>query len=199
MQRRTVLILAMALLAVALPLSQAAAAPPSSDSQPVFWIAGQNVGQNVGTSTLSRSDSGLSMTLHTSGLPAGDAVTVWWVVFNNPDACLTAVCGEPDLFRPQTQPSVQHAAGHVIGGAGVGNYGGHLKVGDTSGAWPLYEGPGVIDPSTAQVWLVVHDHGPAIPGLIDFMIHSFGGGCANLPPSTGPNTCASIQIAVYVP
>ena len=196
MPRRTFFILVTALLAVALPLSQAAAAPPSSDTQPVFAIA---TGDVVGSSTLTRSDTGLSMTLHTSGLPAGDAVTIWWVIFNEPGNCLTSPCGEPDLFNPAAVPSVQRAAGHVIGGNGVGNFGGQLSVGDPSEAWPLYTGPGVLDPRTAEIWLVVHEHGPAIPGLIDFMIHSFGGGCANLPPFTGPNACVSTQVSIYLP
>lgn len=192
--RRFLLLCSVALLA--LPVGHAAAAPPAVASQPVVVIASGDV---VGTSQLIRTDSGLSMSLQTSGLPAGDAVTTWWVVFNQPQNCASNPCGEPDLFNVAAQPSVQLASGHVIGADGRGNYGAHLSVGDTSGAWPLYTGPGVIDPRTAQVWLVVHDHGPAIPGLLETMIHSFGGGCANLPPFTGPNTCASTQIAVYLP
>jgi hypothetical protein len=116
-----------------------------------------------------------------------------------PANCLSHPCGEPDLFNEAARPSVQFAAGHVIGGTGTGNFAGHLSLGDTSGAWPFYTGPGVENPWTAEVWLVVHQHGQAVPGLIPSMIHTFGGGCANLPPGTGPNTCITSQIAVYLP
>ena len=38
----------------------------------------------VGTSTLTRTDSGITMVLHTTGLQAGHAVTIWWMIFNHP-------------------------------------------------------------------------------------------------------------------
>ena len=71
----------------------------------------------VGTSTLTRTGSGTSFSLRTTGLQAGHAVTVWWMVFN-----------------PDGSVSVQYAAGHVIDEGGAAEFGGHLSVGDTDGS-----------------------------------------------------------------
>lgn len=38
-------------------------------------------------SVVATSEQGTRMTLHTSDRPAGHAVTVWWVVFNEPQNC----------------------------------------------------------------------------------------------------------------
>jgi hypothetical protein len=38
----------------------------------------------VGASTVTRTGRGISMSLHTTGLPAGDAGTIWWMMFNAP-------------------------------------------------------------------------------------------------------------------
>jgi len=71
----------------------------------------------VGTSTLTRTGSGTSFSLRTTGLQAGHAVTVWWMVLN-----------------PDGSVSVQYAAGHVIDEGGAAEFGGHLSVGDTDGS-----------------------------------------------------------------
>ncbi len=55
------------------------------------------------SSTLVTNDAGATMTLHTSDLPAGHVITVWWVVFNHPENCTSGEgglrCGEGDLFN----------------------------------------------------------------------------------------------------
>lgn len=195
MRRPHLFLAAAALLSLALPLG-AGAAPASISVQPVVAIANGTV---MGSAQLVRTQSGVSMTLHTTGLPAGEAVTIWWVVFNEPENCGSSRCGEPDLFNEAAKPSVQLAAGHVIGVGGTADFGGHLSVGDTGGAWPLFTGPGILDTGSAEIWLALHRHGPAIPGLVDFQLHSFGGGCANLPPFTGPNVCETTQVAIFQP
>ncbi len=143
-------------------------------------------------STLVRNQAGVSMTIHTTGLTARDAVTVWWVVFNNPSACASGVpgiarCGEGDLFAAAVNASVLYATGHVIGGHGIGDYGAHLALGDASGA--LF-GPGLVDPLGADIHLVVRTHGPASPGVVDDQIHSFD--VCNL-------ICTDLQFAVHEP
>jgi hypothetical protein len=72
---------------------------------------------SFGTSTLTRTGSGISFSLRTTGLQAGHAVTVWWLVFN-----------------PDGSVSVQYAAGHVIDEGGAAEFGVHLSVGDTDGS-----------------------------------------------------------------
>jgi hypothetical protein len=158
---------------------------------------------------LTRNASGVSATVHTSELPAGDAVTVWWVVFNHPEYCThgsgAVSCGEGDLLLfggdPRVEGTVVYATGHVIGGSGMGNFGAHLSVGDTSGVL-LGVGPGLTNPEGAEIHLVVRSHGPAIPGLVNEQISSFGAGCNDAPPGTGTpgsNTCVDLQFAVHEP
>jgi hypothetical protein len=74
----------------------------------------------------------VGVTIHTSGLTPGTADTVWWVFSNNPAACkhgmFGARCGLGDvLTNPASLPSVQVAAGHVIGADGVGSYGAYFS------------------------------------------------------------------------
>jgi hypothetical protein len=47
----------------------------------------------VGASTLVRTAHGVSTKVETSALAPGDAVTLWWIVFNNPDACHHSFAG----------------------------------------------------------------------------------------------------------
>ena len=139
------------------------------------------------SSMLVRNDNGVTGTVHTDGLTAGNAYTMWFVVFNNPGACVGG-CGPDDLGRPAVQASVMFGTGHVVGGEG-NNFAGWRGVGDTDG---VIAGPGLLDPRGAEIHLVIRDHGPAIPGLIDEQIHSFNGGCP-------PNSCGNVQAAAHMP
>ena len=149
MKRRILVALALVGLLSVILVSRAGAATQSTS--PVATFAGAT----VGTSTLTRTGSGISFSLQTTGLQAGHAVTVWWMVFN-PDGPL----------------SVQYAAGHVIDDSGVAEFGGHLRVGDLDGA--INGGPGLLDAQGADVVLVVRDHGPTDPARVDEQIHTIG-------------------------
>jgi hypothetical protein len=147
-------------------------------------------------SALVRTDAGVAMTLHTSELAPGSATTVWWVVFNNPEACTHGAfglrCGAGDLSEPAVQASILWATGNVIGGAGIGDFGAYLGEGDTTGA--LF-GPGLIDARTADIHLVVRTHGDAIPGLLPEQISTFNGGCNPGEPNEGD--CMNIQASAH--
>ena len=139
------------------------------------------------SSMLVRNDNGVTGTVHTDGLTAGNAYTMWFVVFNNPAACVGG-CGADDLGRAGVNSSVVYGAGHVVGGEG-NNFAGWLGVGDTDGA---IAGPGLLNSRGAEIHLIIRNHGPAMPGLIDEQIHSFNGGCP-------PNSCANVQAAEHKP
>jgi hypothetical protein len=126
-------------------------------------------GAVVGSSTLTRTDSGIAFSLQTTGLQAGHAVTIWWMVFN-----------------PNGSVSVQYAAGHVIDEGGAAEFGGHLSEGDTDGV--INGGPGLLDARGANIVLVVRDHGPADPGRVEEQIHTFG--------ACNP-TCTDLQISMH--
>ena len=42
-------------------------------------------GNVVGEATLKRSKEGVNVTIHTTELGPGNAYTIWWIIFNNPD------------------------------------------------------------------------------------------------------------------
>ena len=164
MKRRILVALALVGLLSVVLVSRAGAA--TQTTSPVVTFAGKE----VGTSTLTRTDSGIAFSLSTTGLEAGHAVTVWWMVFN-----------------PDGPVSVQYAAGHVIDEGGAAEFSGHLSVGDTDGV--INDGPGLLDAQAANVVLVVRDHGPADPGRVDEQIHTIG--------ACNP-TCTDRQMSMHV-
>jgi hypothetical protein len=176
---------------------------------------------SVGTSTLVRTDTGISATFHSTGLSAGHAVTLWFVIFNSPEACFTTPCGLVDLlFNEDAEGDFLIGAGQVIGRSGSGNFGAHLRVGDIRGsAFPEIGMPersiGLINPRTAQVGLLLHSHGPKVPGaVLASQLSSFTGGCdvflgdLELPGSgiaDGPEDvpqavgeCSTLQASVHL-
>jgi hypothetical protein len=166
----------------------------------------------VGTSSLVRTDAGISASLQSSGLPAGQAVTLWFVVFNYPEFCASSPCSPADIGNPDVKFDGLYGGGHVIGANGSGNYGGHLAVGDASGSFFAEQGlPGVglLNPLGAEVFLMLHVHGPAGTGqLLKSQISSFFGGCRtflgpdgvadgpeDVPVSVGE--CSTVQLSIH--
>lgn len=198
----------------------AAGAPAEETTRDVFRIAdvlahafgGGPPPEPVGSSTLVRTDRGVSAALATTGLTPGHVVTLWWVVFNDPDGCQAGIpglsrCGPDDVHAGRGGPSPNHAAGRIVDEDGTAGFGAHLRVGDTSRA---LAGPGLVAPRGAEVILIVKTHGPKIPGLVADQLRTFAGGCADqsdAPPGTppellgtpGPNDCAEILLSVHTP
>lgn len=139
------------------------------------------------SSTLHRNKNGITVNFKTDGLIPGNAYTMWFVVFGD----------EPG------PPSSTHAAGHIVGGSGKGNFSGHISVGD------IFDHPNIMtvfnNPLTAEVHVVLRTHGPAQPGMIPDQIQTIDGGCTSGFPS-GPTLhpdsdevgyCANIQVAIH--
>ena len=171
-------------------------------------------GDVVGSSQLVRKPNGISMTLQTSEVTSGDALTVWYVVFNEPGECATTPCGEADIFNPATRTDILYATGHVVGNGNQANFAGSLQSGDNSGsimgffnAWLGFNLPslGLEDPDGAEVHLVLRTHEEALPAFMPDMIQTFNGGCiypGGVPTdygAPGPNTCSDIQFAIHLP
>lgn len=155
-------------------------------------------GQAVATSaaTLVTNPSGATLTARTAELARG-AYTVWWVVFNHPEHCTDPFdaafeCGSGDLFAPGVDASVLYATGNVVGGSGRTGFGARLRVGDDSGA--LF-GPGLTNPTQAEIHAVVRTHGPVIPGMVEEQIHTFNGGCDPGQPNEGQ--CEDLQFTAF--
>jgi hypothetical protein len=162
-KRRILVALALIGLLSVVLVSRAGAA--TQTTSPVATFAGAT----VGTSTLTRTGSGISFSLSTTGLQAGHAVTIWWMLFN-----------------PNGSVSVQYAAGHVIDEGGAAEFGGALQEGDLEGV--INGGPGLLDAAGANVVLVVRDHGPARPDIVEQQIHTFG--------ACNP-TCTDLQVSMH--
>jgi hypothetical protein len=130
----------------------------------------------LGTSTLTRTERGVSFSLETTGLEPVHAVTIWWMVVN-PDG------GVAVLY------AAGHA-GHVIDEDGTAEFGGYLQVGDSTGALPMGTDTSLEDALEATVYLVVRDHGPANPRTVTAQIHTFD--------ECNP-TCTDLQISEHQP
>lgn len=159
--------------------------------------------------TLVRRSGGVSFTFRTAELRAGHAYTVWFVVINNPAACAASPCSGPDvILNAATDSQVTYGAGHVSGGAGRGGFAGSFHAGAIDGWLP---NGGMWDPMTAEIQLVLNDHGPILKGYLPEMTHSYRAGCtdASIPPifpataradgTPGPNACQLYQMAVFQP
>ena len=181
-------------------------------SKNVYWFDedGEPTTDVAGDARLVRTDSGVSYNLRTTGLTKGDATSIWWVIFNNPEACSDGVCMLPDLFNPAVAASVQSGGGNVVGGSGNSTYASHLNVGQITNPHPVLHGPdffnlpnpGLTNPRGAEIHLVVRSHGPVIPGMNHGMFNSFEVGCT--PGSSGGagdggNECADLQFTVFLP
>jgi hypothetical protein len=159
-------------LLVAIPLSRAGAATQTTSD--VTLISDPSM--VAGTSTLTRTERGISFTLQTTGLEPGHAVTVWWMVTN-----------------PGGGVAVLYATGRIIGKKGTAQFGGYLQVGDSTG-YVMGDDTTLENALEATVAFVVRDHGPikpgVSPGVIDDQIRTFG--------ECNP-TCADLQISVHQP
>jgi hypothetical protein len=142
-------------------------------------------------------------------LGKGDCyITLWFIVINNHEACGADPCTAGDILfnTAGVQADVTYAGGIVAGNSGMGTLSAHLAEGALSNAWFGY---GFSDARSAEIHLVVNDHGPAIPGMVDEMLHTYRGGCTDesLPPpfpataksdgTPGPNVCRLYQSAIF--
>jgi hypothetical protein len=121
-------------------------------------------GTVVGSSTLTRTDNGVTAHLTASGLPPG-AYTFWMKVDRHlPGGGTDTVSGR--------------LAGHVVGEGGNLNFSAHVSVGEVLSGNPDFPSGPLQDPLHAQITLVVRYHGPADPGRIHEQTHTFEAGVA---------------------
>lgn len=169
-------------------------------TSPMFQ-AGNPMNRLGGAVTLYRYKQRLEVRVATTGLNENSAYTVWWVVFNNPAACVGG-CGPDDLGNPAVNAAVFYAAGFVTGGDGVGTEDGTGNVSSYVNAGALPVGTDIVADGTgdrlepgngyrAEVHIVVRTHGMINPMTVHEQIGTFNGGC-------NP-TCMNQQAAVFMP
>ena len=153
-------LMAVALVAIALPLA-AQAGPASIQTVNVTgWndLIPAPTADIHGSASLVRRDDGVSMTFHTSGLPANQPVTIWWIIVDPASGNVV---------------SAQFADGHIVGGNGVASFAGSLNEGDTSGCFhPAFPCAGLTDARGQVVLLLARVHGEKDPGRIPDQIHT---------------------------
>jgi hypothetical protein len=176
-------------------------AAATTDNSSLYWFDDSSAGAGTHTG-LDRGRE--TVNVHLRGLPASHAMTIWAVVFEEPQYCDGADvyfdgelivpgspgCGGDDVERSflgdnDVDLSIMYAAG------GVTNKGGNLNVKNGIGGGQYLIGTNQIaNPDTAEVHFVVRTHGPDQPGDEDTT--TFGGGCLTFE-------CADIQFSVHHP
>jgi hypothetical protein len=186
------------------------AASSSRQIATVMWHAQTGLAGPVdaqATATLVRRADGVSFSIRTANLHPGHAYTVWFVVINNPAECTATPCSGPDvILNPETHSQVTYGAGHISGGSGKAAFAGAFQAGPIDGWLP---DAGLSDPMTAEIQLVLNDHGPKLTTFMPDMTHTYRAGCteASIPgifPASaradgtpGPNTCLLYQMAAF--
>ena len=172
------------------------------------------LGVTTGSSTLHRTNNGITVNYKTTGLTPGYAYTLWIVIWNNPENCTTPnQCYDGDFaIADQVGVEVLYGGGHVVGGNGKGNFSAHLKEGDVSGSintlFGLPPAGGLQSGNSlgAEVHFVLRSHGPKIPGMVNEQIGGYLGGCTDpfaIPPFTEipdeVGECGDIEFAIHAP
>ena len=149
--------LAIALLALVLPIAAHGGSVTRQTVDVTGWVEGAGPTTDVlGNASLVRTDNGISFNFQTSGLPAGQPVTIWWIILG-----------------PNGPVSAQFADGHIVGNNGVASFAGHLAEGDTSGCFhPAFPCNGLSDARGQTVILLARTHGEKDPGRIPEQIHT---------------------------
>src|SRR5262245_32737509 len=94
---QALLALAVLLLPLSLLAQDAHDAEPVTSVTTVLWDPDKTPVENS-ESTLVRMEHGVYGIVRTAGLEPGDAITVWWIIFNYPENCSYAECSPDDVF-----------------------------------------------------------------------------------------------------
>lgn len=207
-------LLTIAVIVAALGVTAAAAAGRADHSTvSVNWHAQQADQGNTGpvggaSATLVRNDNGFSYNFRAMSLLPGHAYTLWVVVVDNPAACASHPCTGGDvLLNAGTGGQVFYGTGGVAGASGRAAFSGRVNEGELEG-WLANRA--LTDARSAEIHLVLNDHGPKLSAHMPDMIKTYRGGCADSSPfpgifpptaiadgSAGPNTCLLYQSAIF--
>ena len=150
MRRLRILVAVLAIMALALPVSAGGREKASVNEFGTTTPTG-------GTASIVRTPAGVAVNVKLKDLTPGNALTVWFVHWDDLTQCAESGCTGSDLGDPGNG-AIWSQIGGVVGRNGQFNQGSFVKVGeDTGGPFPLP----LADPLAAEIHLVVQDHGPA--------------------------------------
>jgi hypothetical protein len=211
-RRALMMVFVVAALVAATVAPVSAAGQREATKEPVSWW--WDDASTTGSSVLVRTDAGLRGVFSTSGLTPGDAVTLWFIIFNHPEACSTSPCSVPaDVFNEDAGADFYWGDGGIAGPTGRVSLVGPLAVGQTAYSGKVEIGAGEAVPLSnahgAEVVLAVHSHGPASTGdELASQLSSFTGGCLVFNGADGfatgpedlpdaPGECSTLQRALH--
>ena len=173
-----------------------------TDTQNTYWFADGSVAN--GNSHLTRLENMVLITVEASGLNPGDAMTLWWVVFNNPAGCTGGVCGDDEFNDPTgaalaaAEVAVGNASGNVVKSDGTLEFGGVLRRNSNDDGHEVVFGAAFVSEylltattDAAEIHVVLQSHGQARGGKklreqLAFLE-------ANCTPS-----CADVQFSIHL-
>jgi hypothetical protein len=188
-------------------------APGNPQTSAVNWHqqmapAGQSGLVPGALAELVRYPEGISFQITTEGLIPGNAYTLWLVVIDDPQECEANPCRPDEVIELEKVNAQIRSAGGQVAGGSRGTFAGSLPVGPTGGWLPDRS---LKSPLSAEVWLVLNDHGPALDDYMPDMIDTYRGGCSDESPFPaifpdaalrngvpGPNFCFLFQVAVFL-
>ena len=164
----------------------------------------------TGAVRLNRTRNEIWGSVHVTDLNPNSAFTIWAVIFNRPEECLTnpagpVRCGATDLAAVPNpvRASAFNVGAFVTGfGNGTANVSVHIRSGaPPDGAFVLFGEGGLNDNGVrpglhagngfgAEVHLVIRTHGAILPGAITAQLSILNGGCP-------PNTCRNVDVATF--
>jgi len=178
-----------------------------SSTAPIFDLVGPDLGDlhpEEDFSVLRRRERRIEYSFRTSGLDFNTPHTVWVVAFNNPQFCLSTPCSFADFpFVPGHDPRAM--ATFVNAGGGVSNGTDGYFVGTVdktrkgASSTEVVLGPGLLNPKTADIRLVIRSHGE--PGSFEDLLaalKSYRGAC-NADNAVQPFPCRDYQISIHLP
>ena len=200
--------------AVTAGLAGATGAEYTDSSSPVQAFADPDT--PLGDSTVRRTADGVLATFQAGGVEPGQAITLWWVVFNQPENCSAPGCGPDDIFvggDPAAELDADaianadivasYAAGTVSSTDGTVSMASRLTAGEPGAGVIFGDGAVLEDAAAAEIHLVTRSHGPAVTGRVVDQTTSFEGGCESMlnPPESADaeGECVDIQYSVHQP
>ncbi len=145
----------------------------------------------AGYSMLVRKESSILARVDTGRPTSGEQV--WWLVFNNPEACATRPCSVQDIYSKDTRADLIPADQEQRGRSHSGNI--CLTAGERSKSlMPRFGMPanGLIDAGAAEVQLLVGEAAREMESWVRRMSSDSMSDCAS-------GSCGPVMIAVHTP